>query len=149
MQEHDIVVISPESEYEWKSKTKEDVLLLKSYMESYQLQLGIGSKDYIIRCNSSKYPEEDYRKIRYILKVILEQYVDPQKILVINSLYYTLWECLKTQFSASPVSHASANPTIPFRFQPGQLFFPFRAGYGNFFVVCAFTQEIYPRHFLL
>ena len=99
MQEHDIVVISPESEYEWKSKTKEDVLLLKSYMESYQLQLGIGSKDYIIRCNSSKYPEEDYRKIRYILKVILEQYVDPQKILVINSLYYTLWECLKTQFS--------------------------------------------------
>ena len=42
MQEHDIVVISPESEYEWKSKTKEDVLLLKSYMESYQLQLGIG-----------------------------------------------------------------------------------------------------------
>lgn len=99
MQAQDIVVISPGSEYKWESKTKEDALLLKSYMESYQLQLVIGSKEYIIRCNSSKYPEEDYRRIRYILKTILEQYVDPQKMLVVNSLYYTLWECLKTQFS--------------------------------------------------
>ena len=79
MQAQDIVVISPGSEYKWESKTKEDALLLKSYMESYQLQLVIGSKEYIIRCNSSKYPEEDYRRIRYILKTILEQYVDPQK----------------------------------------------------------------------
>lgn len=98
MQAHDIVVISPGSEYEWKSKTQKDALILKSDMELYQLQLVIGRKDYIIRCNSSKYPEEDYRKIRYILKVILEQYVDPRKMLVVNSLYYTLWECLKTQF---------------------------------------------------
>ncbi|MDD3402469.1 MAG: helix-turn-helix domain-containing protein [Hespellia sp.] len=73
-------------------------LFCRIQMDSYQLKQITGRDQIHISCNTMEKPDADYRKICYILDCIVKNSAEITTELVVQSLYYTLWECVKNQF---------------------------------------------------
>lgn len=105
--EHDLMIINSENLHGWG--IAEDALMCRLQMDYYQLKQILGQDQIRVLCNSIDMPENDYRKIRYILDCIIRNAAEPRNELVVQSLYYTLWECVKNQFVSLGHSDESRN----------------------------------------
>ena len=103
--ERDMVLLHPGEWYEWDSlKENQDALVCKIGMDFYQFQSVLQGKKKIIICNSVEYPEKSYGRIRYIVDNIAKRYIEEENEFVIQSLYYTLWEVMRKEFSKENVT---------------------------------------------
>ena len=92
----DVIMIDPETSHSWKRRGK--ALVCKVYMDYYALKNVLKREHISFLCNSVKEPEKDYARIRYILEIILRKYAEEPDGFWVKSLYYSLWETLKTQY---------------------------------------------------
>lgn len=92
----DVVLINTEEPHGWKGRG--GALVCKVYMDYYVLRNVLKQERFVFLCNSIKEPEKDYARIRYILETILSKYSEESDGFWVESLYYALWEGIKTQY---------------------------------------------------
>lgn len=105
----DVVLVNPEEPHGWKGH--KGSLVCKVSMDYYVLKNALKQEHFKFLCNSVKEPEKDYARIRYILETILSKYAEEPEGFWVESLYYALWEGIKTQYltestgQSAPVDH--------------------------------------------
>lgn len=92
----DIILVNTEEPHGWKGRR--NTLLCKVYMDYYMLKNVLRRENISFTCNSVREPDRDYARIRYILETILNKYAEEPKGFWVDSLYYALWEGIKTQY---------------------------------------------------
>lgn len=100
LNQKDLLVLSPGEWYEWHNgKEKEEVLCCKIFMDPYQMQHVQEGKRQRIVCNSVAEIQKDYGRIQYVIDSMVKKYADSENEFVLKSLYYTLWEIIKNNFT--------------------------------------------------
>lgn len=92
----DVVLINPEEPHGWKGY--KDALVCKIYIDYYMLKNALKRDHFLFLCNSAREPDKDYTRIRYILETILGKYAEAPDGFWVESLYYALWEGIRTQY---------------------------------------------------
>ncbi len=94
----DVAVVNTEEPHGWKGH--KNTLICKIYMDYYVLKNVLQKEHISFVCNSISEPSRDYARIRYILETILNKYAEEPQGFWVESLYYALWEAMKTQYLA-------------------------------------------------
>lgn len=94
--ERNLAIINSEVLHGWN--IEQEALMCRVQIDYYQLKQILNQEHVYIKCNSMENKGADYRKIRYILDCIVRNSADIANELVVQSLYYMLWECVKNQF---------------------------------------------------
>lgn len=94
----DVVLVNPEEPHGWKGH--KGALVCKIYMDYYTLKNALKHEHFLFSCNSVREPEKDYGRLRYIMETILSRYAEEPDGFWVESLYYALWEAVKTQYLA-------------------------------------------------
>lgn len=98
--EKDVLVLSQGEWYEWNTEAeKEETLLCKIFMDPYQMQHVQEGKRRKIVCNSVADPQKDYGRIQYVIDSMAKKYAENKNEFILKSLYYTLWEIIKNNFT--------------------------------------------------
>lgn len=100
----DVVLINPEEPHGWKGR--KGALACKIYMDYHVLKNALKREHFLFLCNSVREPDKDYARLRYILETILSKYAEEPDGFWVESLYYALWEGIKTQYLAQGTGQA-------------------------------------------
>lgn len=92
----DLVLINSEEPHGWKGH--KGSLVCKIYLDYHVLRNVVKRKYISFSCNSIREPKKDYARLRYILGAILGKYADEPGGFRVESLYYALWESIRTQY---------------------------------------------------
>lgn len=120
----DVILINPEEPHGWSGH--KGALVCKIYMDYYVLKNALKQEPFLFLCNSVREPEKDYGRIRYILETILSKYAEAPDGFWVESLYYALWEGIKTQYLA-----ASPGKTAPVGDKIGEVMDYIQTSYGQ------------------
>ncbi len=94
----DIVLINTQEAHSWENC--DDALVCKIYMDFHILKRVLKRERLSFLCNSIKITDISYDRLRYILDSIVGRYVKEPEGFWTESLYYALWEELKTHYLA-------------------------------------------------
>ena len=92
----DMVLFNAKEAHSWKSFGH--ALVCKIYMDMHTLKRVLKREQLSFLCNSIKKAETSYDRLRYILDSIVEKYAKEPESFGMKSLYYALWEELKTHY---------------------------------------------------
>lgn len=120
----DVAVVNTEEPHGWKGH--KNALICKIYMDYHVLKNVLQKEPISFICNSISEPDRDYARIRYILETILNKYAEEPKGFWVESLYYALWEAMKTQYLAE-----SREEHRPVRDQIGEMLEYIHKNYGQ------------------
>lgn len=92
----DIILFNSEELHGWY--TKGHSLVCRIYIGYYSLKRSVGKQKIYFDCNSVKRSVTDFSRVQSVLDSILKAYVSDAGYFQVKSLYYSLWELIRTQF---------------------------------------------------